>query len=85
MQIGWFGGGLLIDDGGALDVGVAVGGEGVSLLVWVWVCYHGCGFRLAVAGCGDRGLLFFWVLMVDYGLLVVVVLGVCSAVVVGLW
>ena len=35
MQIGWFGGGLLIDDGGALDVGVAVGGEGVSLLVWV--------------------------------------------------
>ena len=85
MQIGWFGGGVVIDDGGAVDVGVAVGGEGVSLLVWVWVCYHGCGFGLAVAGCGDRGLLFFWVLIVDYGLLVVVVLGVCSAVVVGLW
>ena len=29
--------------------------------------------------------LFFWVSMVDYGLLVVVVLGVCSAAVVGLW
>ena len=37
MQIGWFGGGVVIDDGGAVDVGVgvAVGGEGVSLLVWV--------------------------------------------------
>ena len=34
MQIGWFGG-VVIDDGGAVDVGVAVGGEGVSLLVWV--------------------------------------------------
>ena len=28
---------------------------------------------------------FFWVLMVDYGLLVVVVSGVCSAAVVGSW
>ena len=56
-------------------------------------------------GCGDRGLLFFflvlmegeggvdglvfffffWGLMVDYGLLVVVVLGVCNVAVVGLW
>ena len=48
MQIGWFGGGVVIDDGGAVEVGVAMGGEGVDLLVWVWVCHHGCGFGLAM-------------------------------------
>ena len=71
VQIGWFGGGVVIDDGGAVEVGVVVGGEGVGLLVWVWVCCHGYGFGLAV-GLG-------------LGLLVVVVLGVCNVVVVGLW
>ena len=48
MWIGWFGGGVVIDDGGSVEVGVAVGGEGVGLLVWVWVCCHGCGFGLGV-------------------------------------
>ena len=71
MWIGWFGCGVVIDDGGFVEVGVTVGGEGVGLLVWVWVCCHGYGFGLAV----DRGL----------GLLVVGVLGVCNVVVVGLW
>ena len=33
MQIGWFGGGVVIDDGGAVGVGVAMGGDGVGLLV----------------------------------------------------
>ena len=33
MQIGWFGGGVVIDDGGAMEVGVAMGGERVGLLV----------------------------------------------------
>ena len=56
MQIGWFGGGVVINDGGAVEVGVAMGGEGVDLLVWVWVCHHGCGFGLAV------GFLFFFFL-----------------------
>ena len=40
---------MVIDDGGAM------GGEGVGLLVWVWVCCHGCGFGFAV-GLG-QGLL----------------------------
>ena len=36
IQIGWFGGGgVVIDDGGAMEVGVAMGGERVGLLVWV--------------------------------------------------
>ena len=35
---------MVIDDGGTVEVGVVVGGEGVGLLVWVWVCCHGCGF-----------------------------------------
>ena len=49
-------------------------GVGLGLpWVWVWVCHCGLLF------------FFFGVLMVDYGLLVVVVLGVCSATVVGLW
>ena len=29
IQIGWFGGGVVIDDGGVM------GGEGVGLLIWV--------------------------------------------------
>ena len=66
---------MVIDDGGAM------GGEGVGLLVWVWVCCHGSGF--AVAGCFF--FFFLCVLMVDYGLLVVVVSSVCSAAVVGMW
>ena len=33
MQIGWFGGGVVIDDGGVVEVGVAMGGAGVGLLV----------------------------------------------------
>ena len=44
----------------------------------------GLGLLLRVVetmGC----FFFFWVWMLDYGLLVVVVLGVCSAVVMGLW
>ena len=48
MQIGWFGGGVVIDDGGAVEVRIVVGGEGVGLLVWVWVCCHRCGFGFAV-------------------------------------
>ena len=53
--------------------------------VWVWVCC-GSGSGFAVAGYGDCGLLFFFgVDIVDYELLVMVVSGVCSAVVVGLW
>ena len=40
---------MVIDDGGAVEVRIVVGGEGVGLLVWVWVCCHGSGF--AVAGC----------------------------------
>ena len=58
----------------------------LGLLSRVWVWFY-CGFGFAAIGCGDCGLLFFffWVLMVDYGLLVVVVLGVCSAMVVGSW
>ena len=35
IRIGWFGGGMVIDDGGAMEVGVVVGGERVDLLVWV--------------------------------------------------
>ena len=42
IRIGWFGlvwwwcvDGVVIDDGGAVEVGVVVGGEGVGLLVWV--------------------------------------------------
>ena len=30
---GWFGGVVVIDDSGAVEVGVTVGGEGVGLLV----------------------------------------------------
>ena len=55
--------------------------------VWVWVC-RGSGSGFAVAGYRDCGLLFFfffYVDIVDYELLVMVVSGVCSAVVVGLW
>ena len=40
---------MVIDDGGAVEVGVAVGGEGVGLLVWVWVGCHGCGFVFMVS------------------------------------
>ena len=69
---------MVVDDGGAVDVAIVVGGEGVGLLVWVWVCCHGCGFGFAVVGC-------FFFFCVDYGLLVVVVSDVCSAVVVGMW
>ena len=66
---------MVIDDGGAVEVGVAVGGERVGLLSWVWVCRRGLLF-----------FFFFWfVLMLDYGLLVVVVSSVCSAAVVGMW
>ena len=39
---------MVIDDGGAVEMGVAVGGEGVGLLVWAGVCCHGCGFGLAM-------------------------------------
>ena len=39
MWIGWFGCGVVIDDGGFVEVGVTVGGEGVGLLVWVWVFF----------------------------------------------
>ena len=35
VGLGWFGGGVVIDDGGAMEVGVVVGGERVDLLVWV--------------------------------------------------
>ena len=56
--------------------------------VWVWVC-RGSGSGFAVVGYGDCGLLFFFFFLgvdiVDYDLLVMVVSGVCSAVVVGLW
>ena len=31
----WCGGGVVIVDGGVVEVGVAVGGEGVGLPVWV--------------------------------------------------
>ena len=62
---------MVIDDGGAVEMGVAVGGEGVGLLVWAGVC---CGSGFVFMGCCF--FFFFWVLMVDYGLLVVVVLGV---------
>ena len=48
VGLGWFSGGVVIDDGGAMEVGVAMGGDGVGLLVWVWVCYHGCGFGFTV-------------------------------------
>ena len=33
IRIGWFGGGVVIDDGGAVEVRIVVGGEGVGLLV----------------------------------------------------
>ena len=33
IRIGWFGGGVVIDDSGAVEVGVTVGGKGVGLLV----------------------------------------------------
>ena len=42
---------MVVDDGGAVDVAIVVGGEGVGLLVWVWVCCHGCGFGFAAVGC----------------------------------
>ena len=35
IRIGWFGSGVVIDDGGAIEVGVVMGGEGVDLLVRV--------------------------------------------------
>ena len=38
----------MIDVGGAVDVGVAMSVEGLGLLVWVWVCYHGCAFGFAM-------------------------------------
>ena len=38
----------MIDVGGAVDVGVAMGVEGLGLLVWVWFCYHGCAFGFAM-------------------------------------
>ena len=51
---------MVIDDGGAVEVGIVVGGEGVGLLVWVWVYCHGSGFGFATVGCGDCGLLLFF-------------------------
>ena len=60
VGLGWFGGGVVIDDGGAVEVGVAMGGEGVGLLVWVWVCCHGCEFGFAV-GLGPGLGLSPWV------------------------
>ena len=67
-------------------------------LPWVvkgWVYWYGSRFAVMGVGLGlpprVLGLVgcffffFFLVLMVDYGLLVVVVSSVCSAVVVGLW
>ena len=54
IQIGWFGGGVVIHDGGVM------GGERVGLLIWVQVCCHGCGFGFTAVGCGDRGLLFYF-------------------------
>ena len=33
IWIGWFGGVVVIDDSGAVEVGVTVGGKGVGLLV----------------------------------------------------
>ena len=56
----------------------AVTGLGLGLL-WVWVC------RRRLWGLWVASFFFFLVLMVDYGLLVVVVSGVCSAMVVGSW
>ena len=77
---------MVIDDGGVMEVGVA----------WVvkgWVYWYGSGFAIMGVGVG-LGLppwvasslcVCVCVLMVDYGLLVVVVSGVCSAAVVGSW
>ena len=70
IRIGWFGGGVVIDDGGVKEVGVAVGGEGVDLLVWIWVCFHGSrfgfvvglglGFLPRVVGIVGCFFFFFW-------------------------
>ena len=66
----------------AMGLGFAHGGGDsgllhlVSIVLMVDWCYSLSTFFI---------LFFFWVLMVDYGLLAVVVSGVCSAIVVGLW
>ena len=61
------------------ESGFVVMGVGLGLSwVWVWVCRHGL-WGLWVA------FFFLGVDIVDYELLVMVVSGVCSAVVVGLW
>ena len=52
---------MVVDDGGAVDGAIGVGGEGVGLLVWVWVCCHGCGFGFAVVGCFFFFLCRLWV------------------------
>ena len=62
--------------------GFVVMGVGLGLpSVWVWVCHRG----LWGPWVASFFLFLFLVLMVDYGLLLVVVSGVCSATVVGLW
>ena len=64
------------------------------MVFFFWVIGERCGVWVISVGLwclvfdGLGAFFFFWVLMVDYGLLVVVVVsGVCSAalVVVGIW
>ena len=45
MRIGWFGGGVVIDDGGAVEVGL-------SWVVKGWVYWHGSGFAVMGLGLG---------------------------------
>ena len=52
----WCGGGVVIDDGGAVEVRIVVGGEGVGLLVWVWVCCRGLLFFFFFFFCVDGRL-----------------------------
>ena len=66
----------------AMGLGFAHGGGDSGLL-------HLVSIVLMVDWCYSLSTFFFlffcWVLMVDYGLLAVVVSGVCSAAVVGMW